>query len=464
LSKEKDELKSRIPILEANFRAAEKMRGEQGTAGLYAAALSSLSDAKNRLRKVNEAYDETQKESIKIDTDIIKLKAETIALEYQETETTKKKTKAKKEDTKATKEQKEVYDSFLDTLKELQRVQDEINQAKADKSQAYTDVDNQQMLAEFALIDKAIAKEAELKKATEEFVQSFGDEFVSNSGLSAVFDIVNGRLDTFGDNWQAKTELIMEAVQQMYNFINEASQKNFDAEYSRLEQQKNITLQFAGDSASAKEKIEAEYEVKRRDIARREAKAKQKQAIFNIAIDTAQAVIATLAKTPPPAGLPLAALMAVIGAAQIAVVSSQKIPQYWKGTDNAIGGLAWTQERGQEIITDKKGNIKDLGDSKGARLTMLEKGDKVLNASKTKQMMFNNDLNNMLSGSGVNMVIPINNGMTASEMDIVLGKHFSNIKTQNLNIDKRGFNYYLSKNGNLTKRTENRANGQGYIF
>ena len=148
---------------------------------------------------------------------------------------------------------------------------------------------------------------------------------------------------------------------------------------------------------------------KKRAIANKEAQAKKKQAIFNIAIDTAQAVVATLAKTPPPAGLPLAALVATLGGIQIALVNSQEVPQFYKGTDNAPEGIAWTQEKGREIIADKSGKIKSYGSDKGAQLTYLNKGDKVFTAEKSA-MMFNENLNSILTSNGIDMPkIQINN-------------------------------------------------------
>jgi len=263
-------------------------------------------------------------------------------------------------------------------------------------------------------------KIAEIQKRLKDeftgYIQSFGQEFFSNAGFGDTFDffvrmdadgktmfdklgeLADGSVEKFAATFQA----ISQTAQEAFNFISEASQKNFDEEYARLEEQKNVALLFAGDSAAAKQEIEEQYEQRRKGIARREAKAKQQQAIFNIAIDTAQAIVATLAKTPPPAGLPFAAIVAALGAAQIAMVASQKIPQYWKGTDNAEGGLAWTQERGREIITDSQGRIKSTGSDKGAELTMLSKGDKVFTAEKSA-MMFDNSLNSMLLNNGIVM-------------------------------------------------------------
>jgi len=255
---------------------------------------------------------------------------------------------------------------------------------------------------------------------------------------------------------------IADSAQQAGEIIAGFSEMNFKNEYARLEAQKDISLKFAGDSTAAKQKIEDDYEKRRKEIANRENKAKQKQAIFNIAIDTAQAIMATVGKTGF-AGLPLALILGALGAAQIAMVASQKIPEYWQGTDNASAGLAYTNERGAEIHTDKHGNIKDFGDNKGARLTMMAQGDKVYTAEETKRMMFNDDLNYMLNSRGISM--PINsqsNTMTAQQMDLILGKHFSKIQTNSTVIDKNGFAQWTEKRGNRTIQNANRVSRTGF--
>jgi len=297
-------------------------------------------------------------------------------------------------------------------------------------------------------------------EATKQYIQSFIDSFASDAGLSSLFETLQMKTDDWSDNYIENTQRIMEGVQEMYNFITKLSQENFDAEYDRLKKQKEVSLKFAGQSEEAKNKIEEEYESRRRAIALRESKAKKQQAIFNIAIDTAQAVMATLGKTGF-AGTPLAIIIAAIGAAQIAAVSAQKIPEYWKGTDSAVGGLAYTQERGAEIITDKHGKVKTFGSTKGAQLTMMEKGDKVYTAQES-QMMFDNELNGILTNNGIsNKKVNVNNGMTAGQMDMVLTKHFANIQTNHISIDRNGIHNYASKAGNITREISNRANGKG---
>ena len=263
-------------------------------------------------------------------------------------------------------------------------------------------------------INETISPLQKFAEETKGWLNNFRSSFANDAGFSQTFKFIEddffANIDkAFEDGLITREEKyasyfngITEIAQEAYNFLNQMSQQNFDAEYERLEQQKNIALMFAGDSASAKVEIEEQYEERRKQIARREAKAKKEQAIMNIAIDTAQAIVATLAKTPLPAGLPFVIATAALGAAQLAMVASQQIPQYWKGTDNAEGGLAWTQEKGREIITDSQGRVKSLGSDKGAELTMLSKGDKVFTAEKSA-MMFDNSLNSMLLNNGIVM-------------------------------------------------------------
>ena len=60
---------------------------------------------------------------------------------------------------------------------------------------------------------------------------------------------------------------------------------------------------------------------------------------------------------------------------------------FYKGTNNAPEGFAWTDEKGSEIHTDKQGNIKDLGSDGGARLKWLDKGDKIFTHGESMNML-----------------------------------------------------------------------------
>jgi hypothetical protein len=303
----------------------------------------------------------------------------------------------------------EYYESLITELRKVQQTQSETNQefAKIESQIKFYD----------ELINKIKGVSEETEKATEkntDYFDSFIDSFTSESGFSKTFDLIKDNFKLLKEGGATAALAISEAFQEAFNTIAQASQANFDAEYSRLEMQKNISIQFAGESGTAREEIERQYEERKKAIQRREAEAQKRLAIFNIITNTAQAVLATYAKVGFPAGIPLAIAMGAIGGAQIAMVSAQEIPQFWKGTENAPEGLAWTQEKGAEVITDKKGNVKTLGNNKGAQLTYLEKGDKVYKSHQDY-------INKTLVGAGIQPMRE-NNSLTSSDFNAGISK------------------------------------------
>jgi len=282
----------------------------------------------------------------------------------------------------------------------------------------------------------------ELRALLKEFRQGFIDDFADQSGFGKTLDLLQGGLDKFEGDAISTALAVSEAFQEAFNTIAQASQANFDAEYARLEQQRDFSIEMAGGSATAREEIERQYEERKRAIQRREAEAQKRLAIFNIVTNTAQAILATYAKVGFPAGIPLAIAMGAIGAVQVGLVASQEIPQFWKGTDNAPEGLAWTQEKGAEVITDKSGNVKTLGSNKGAQLTYLQKGDKVYKSHEDY-------INKVLSKNGVeplgtylNIPMQENNSFDMQEMKQEFSKLAKVIKNKegvNISIDERGF-------------------------
>jgi hypothetical protein len=291
------------------------------------------------------------------------------------------------------------------------------------------------------------------EKANKAFVKGFQTDFMSEAGFSKLQYLIEN-FNTLKESGVATALAISEAFQEAFNTIANASQANFDAEYSRLEQQKDVSMQFAGDSTAAKEEIEKQYEIKKKQIQRREAEAQKRLAIFNIAVNTAQAITAAVAKSPLTFGLPFSAIAAAIGAAQIAMVSAQQIPQFWKGTDNAPEGLAWTQEKGAEVITDSKGNVKTYGNNKGAQLTYLNKGDKVYKSH-------TDYINKELSKNGIQQMgqsfsnVNVTSGLTAEDLHAgieSLKRTISSKENINIQIDKSGFKTAINGKQYLNNR------------
>lgn len=284
----------------------------------------------------------------------------------------------------------------------------------------------------------------------------------------AAFDLITTETQEWGDKMDATSERALKKFQYTFSTItdlaktafktiNELNQAQFQAQYERLEKQRDISIQFAGESEAARAEIEEQYEARRRQIAREEARQKKQMAIFEAVIDTATAVVAALPNYA------LAAAVGILGAAQIALIAAQPLPEFWKGTDNAPEGLAWTQEKGREIITDKHGNVKSLGSDNGAQLTKLSKGDKVFNASKTSELLaFNADFNRLMTS---NNIITTNNVGKSTDVDYgrigkEVGKALSKRPQLNISLDKDGFNMHLNSRNNKITYINNRVSGK----
>lgn len=125
-------------------------------------------------------------------------------------------------------------------------------------------------------------------------------------------------------------------------------------------------------------------------------------AIAQVAMDTASAVMRTWATMPERAPV-LTPIIIGLGAAQavkIATTQIPKPPKFEKGiTDSGYSGAAIVDEKGAEIHLDSKGNIKSLGQKGGPRLTNIEKGDTIIPAHLSK------DLLNIMPNLGGSMVL-----------------------------------------------------------
>jgi len=332
--------------------------------------------------------------------------------------------------------------------------------------------------------DDELSKKRQQLKDTVKLFNEFAGDFANKSGFSQTFEnffkenkdgvsLFDKMFDkdsmmTTEERTLAMFQTISSAAQDTMNLISESQEQKFQRSLIRLEQEKETALGFAGDSAAARTKIEEDYDKKKKAIEVREFKRKQKMTLANIAMDTAQAVMSIMstgggtafADFGVSAGI-LTAFTIGLGLAQAGMVLSQQPPnEYWVGTDNAEAGLAFTQERGAEIITDKKGNIKDFGSNKGARLTMMEEGDKVFNAEKTKRMMFNNELNSIMMDNGISNApkIVVNSGMTKAEMREVMMETLGEQPQYHSNFDANGASDYIVKKGNITRSASNRGN------
>lgn len=134
-----------------------------------------------------------------------------------------------------------------------------------------------------------------------------------------------------------------------------------------IEAQQSIAATIEAEREAEREKMEIERRKQRMQLITQGIQS------YLSALESGKSPLEALTETTIVTG----ALMAFLGG----------LKGFKTGTENAPEGLAWTQEEGAEIITDKLGNIKSLGSDKGPMLTSLKAGDKVYNAKETSEML-----------------------------------------------------------------------------
>jgi hypothetical protein len=278
--------------------------------------------------------------------------------ERQATESTKQSTLATREKTKAVEDLKNtVEDSHL-TLEqmheaELKRLEDE--KAALEAVKTLTKELNDEMAGDTSLV------EVKPEEFTERQKRSMG----------VMTDAYKEQLQIAQQFQAALTQIANDEI----NKRIELSKKEQDAAKS---QQDYLQQLAANGNITAQQSITETIEIQRAAQEEQMRLEKQKQNIELISAGL-QSFNSSLSAGKTPA----AALAETLVSTNVLVGMLKNLNFYEKGTDNAPGGLAVVDEKGAEIITDSKGKIKEVGAGKGPRFTMLDKGDKVYNATKS---------------------------------------------------------------------------------
>ena len=152
--------------------------------------------------------------------------------------------------------------------------------------------------------------------------------------------------------------------------------KRREEELAALQVQQEEELRLAGDNEQKKDLIKQKYALKEKEIKRKQAEADKRKAILDATVNTAVAIVKTFATMGFLPGLVPAALMAALGAAQIALIAAQPLPKFEKGgaipssdingmisgRPHAAGGVLIEAE-GNEFITRRSQAMK--GDNLG---------------------------------------------------------------------------------------------------
>lgn len=172
--------------------------------------------------------------------------------------------------------------------------------------------------------------------------------------LKSIRQIMDGITSLMSDVYDAKIERIEEE--------QDANDEAYDREIERIEALNEngaiSTEEAEARKRAAEDKTQrknAELEKQKQAIQQKQAKWEKANSIIQTTIATAQAIMKAYAMTGPIAGAIFSAIIGAMGAAQIAIIASQQIPKYAKGTKDHPGGLAIVGDGGKKegVITEK---------------------------------------------------------------------------------------------------------------
>lgn len=174
---------------------------------------------------------------------------------------------------------------------------------------------------------------------------------------------------------EAITQMLKEQVDRRISLLQLESE-------AAKKQQDYLQNLAANGNIYAQQSITEQIQIQREAQAEQMRLEKQKQSIelISTGLKTFESALAD-GKTPGEA------LASTIVNTTVLTSFLKNLQFYEKGTMNAPGGLSVVDEKGSEMITDKFGNIKEIGAGKGARFTMLDRGDKVYTANQTASML-----------------------------------------------------------------------------
>ena len=159
------------------------------------------------------------------------------------------------------------------------------------------------------------------------------------------------------ENTREIVSMVLDTAGELMDTIFTAFNDNIQAQLDELDDLYTTDAEEAKEDASKKYISEKELEDKKMALQLRAARAAKAQAILNIGLQTAQAIIASLASAPlavgvgpNPVGIASLALVTATGAAQLAAAIAKPISQYAKGRKGGKGEFAMVGERGAELM------------------------------------------------------------------------------------------------------------------
>ena len=285
-----------------------------------------------------------------------------------------------------------LYQDYADVVKEATEEQEEFNRglSNIDSISAITEVnkvkDAYQALKDF-LIELNDEDSDNLKSSLDKNEQLVSDALKRRVKLEKESSIEKLKIQEEEDFKRAAIrDTAFQSADIIGNTLFDNNRIRSENQLKAFENEKNFELELAGDNAQQRSQIEADFARKEKEIRKKQAKDAKKQAIFNVTLSTAQAVVNALATLPFPAAAVAAVAAGVVGAVQTAAIISQPLPAFEDGGLVKTDGQIITSEKGSEMFIDKRGKIGFTGD-KGAEVRTGMKGSTIIPADITKDIV-----------------------------------------------------------------------------
>lgn len=300
------------------------------------------------------------------------------------------------------------------------------------------------------------------KLVKQAFVNLGGTLGIQEQTINNLFDGIKDGFEDAGEAAVAFGALATDVI----NELARAQNARIDQQIERLGRERDIAVAFAGDSAEARAVIEDRYQDKVNALKTQQARNEQRAAIVSAIINTASAVIKTFAQLGWPAGIPAAAIISALGAAQVGVISSQPIPQFHTGVENFKGGKARINEYRNEVVTTPDGRVHR---PKGRNLLVdLPQGTNVYSS----EAVFNAELDKALKINGIDpigarhlaspeIIASLGTGLDEAAMKRALIETLGSRPVMDLNINERGVTVMMHKQASRSRTLNNRINRKG---
>ncbi|HEX8658251.1 MAG TPA: phage tail tape measure protein [Hymenobacter sp.] len=198
---------------------------------------------------------------------------------------------------------------------------------------------------------------------------------------------------------ELRAQLINEGLENVRGFSDAyftIEANNNQARVEDLQRAKETELAVAGENEELKAQINEKFRQRELAAKRKQAQLDRAQALFNVAINTAQAVTSVLstgggtryADFGISAGI-LSAIVIAQGIAQTVAILAKPLPAYFKGRTSGPAETALVAERGPELIGQPSSGFRLVAEQ---AVTQLAAGDRVYTATETRDVLRDHEL------------------------------------------------------------------------